>query len=36
MIEIMSGLPENVVAAIANGEVTGEDYEKVLIPAIEA
>ncbi|AAM05401.1 TPA: STAS/SEC14 domain-containing protein [Methanosarcina acetivorans] len=35
MIEIMPGLPENVVAAVANGKITGEDYEKVLIPAIE-
>ena len=35
MIEIMHGLPENVVAVIASGEVTGEDYDKMLIPAIE-
>jgi hypothetical protein len=35
MIEIMQGLPENVVAVIARGDVTGEDYDNVLIPAIE-
>jgi SpoIIAA-like len=35
MIEIMQGLQENVVAAIASGKVTGEDYDNVLIPAIE-
>ncbi|AKB75412.1 hypothetical protein MSLAZ_2151 [Methanosarcina lacustris Z-7289] len=35
MIEIIQGLPENILAVIASGKVTGEDYEKVLIPAIE-
>jgi len=35
MIEIMQGLPENVVAVIASGKVTGEDYDNVIIPAIE-
>jgi hypothetical protein len=36
MIEITSGIPENLIIATAHGKVTGEDYEKVLIPAIEA
>jgi hypothetical protein len=36
MIEISSGIPENLLIAVAHGKVTGEDYEKVLIPAIEA
>ncbi len=36
MIEIMQGLPENVVAVIANGKITSEDYDNVLIPAIES
>ncbi len=36
MIEITSGEPDNVVVAVAHGKVTGEDYEKVLVPAIEA
>ncbi|MGB9939287.1 STAS/SEC14 domain-containing protein [Methanosarcina sp.] len=35
MIEIIQGLPENVVAVSVSGEVTGEDYNNVLIPAIE-
>lgn len=35
MIEIIQGLPENVVAVSVSGEVTGEDYKNVLIPAIE-
>ncbi len=35
MIEIMQGLPENVVAVSVSGEVTGDDYKNVLIPAIE-
>jgi hypothetical protein len=36
MLEIMSGMPENVVAVAASGKVTGRDYDDVLIPAIEA
>lgn len=35
MIEIMQGLPENVVAVSVSGEVTGDDYKNVLIPAID-
>jgi SpoIIAA-like len=35
MIEIISDMPENVVAVRASGKVTGEDYDKVLIPALE-
>ena len=36
MIDVTSGTPENLIIAVAHGKVTGEDYEKVLIPAIEA
>ncbi len=35
MIEIISGMPDNVVAVSAKETVTGEDYDKVFIPAIE-
>lgn len=35
MIEIMEGMPENIVAVSAGEKVTGEDYDNVLIPAIE-
>jgi hypothetical protein len=35
MIEIIQGLPENVVAVTVSGVLTGEDYERVLVPAIE-
>lgn len=35
MIEIITGMPGNVVAAAAHGKITGEDYEKTFIPAIE-
>jgi hypothetical protein len=35
MIEIIHGLPDNVVAVNVSGEVTGEDYKNVLIPAVE-
>ena len=30
MIEIMQGLPENVIGAIYRGTVTGKDYDDVL------
>jgi phosphoserine phosphatase len=36
MIERLEGFPENVVAVAGTGQVTKEDYEKVLIPAVEA
>ncbi len=35
MIELMPDLPEHVVGLSAIGEITGEDYEQILIPAIE-
>ena len=35
MIELIAGLPEGVVGVEAKGEVTAEDYERVLIPAVE-
>ena len=34
MMEIIQGLPENVVGVTAFGTVTGEDYDNVLISAI--
>ena len=36
MIEIISNQPDNVLAFTAHGQVTAEDYESVLIPAVEA
>jgi hypothetical protein len=35
MIRVMDGLPENVLGLEAIGTVTDEDYENVLIPAVE-
>lgn len=35
MIQITSGTPDNLIIAVAHGKVTGDDYEKALIPAIE-
>lgn len=35
MVERMEALPEYVVGFTAKGEVTGADYEKVIIPAVE-
>jgi SpoIIAA-like len=35
MIEPISALPENVVGFVAEGDVTAEDYEQRLVPAIE-
>lgn len=35
MIEVLSDLPGHVVGVQASGQVTAEDYRKVLVPAIE-
>jgi hypothetical protein len=35
MMYLIQGLPDNVLGVSASGVVTGEDYEKVLIPAAE-
>ncbi len=35
MIELIRDLPDDVLGIEARGEVTGEDYEQVLIPAVE-
>ena len=36
MIEIIQGLPANVIGVRAKGRVTADDYKHVLIPAVEA
>ena len=36
MLELINGFPDDVVAITAIGEVTDEDYEAVLDPAIDA
>ena len=36
MIKLLDGFPSDVVAASATGLVTGQDYETVLIPRVEA
>lgn len=36
MIEQMTGLPDNVLGFTAKGQVTANDYETVIIPAVEA
>ncbi len=35
MIKLMNDLPDNVVGVSAEGKVSGNDYETVLIPAVE-
>ena len=35
MIEVLQGFPNNVVACVAKGHITKEDYQKVLMPKIE-
>lgn len=35
MIELLKGFPDNVVAIACHGEVTRQDYDAVLIPAVE-
>lgn len=36
MIELLPNLPDNIVGFSASGKVTADDYETVIIPAIEA
>ncbi len=36
MVEKIPDLPENVVGVTAKGTVTAQDYEAVIIPAVEA
>ena len=36
MLTLLSDLPEGVIGVEAQGEVTAEDYEQVLRPAVEA
>jgi len=35
MIELLTGLPENVIGFSAGHEITAADYESVLVPALE-
>jgi len=35
MLELIAGLPDDVLGIDAKGDVTGRDYETVLIPAVE-
>jgi hypothetical protein len=35
MIELLRGFPDNVVAIKCHGEVTRQDYDTVLVPAVE-
>lgn len=36
MITLLPNLPETIIGVAASGRVSGTDYEKVLIPAVEA
>ncbi len=36
MLELLGGIPENVVGIVASGKVTAGDYEEVLIPAVNS
>jgi len=36
MIELLPGLPDPIVGLLASGQVTAQDYESVVIPAIES
>lgn len=36
MIETLQGFPDNVIAVSCSGHVTRNDYETVLIPAVDA
>jgi hypothetical protein len=35
MTEILSGTPDGLIVAVTHEKLTGEDYESVVIPAIE-
>jgi hypothetical protein len=35
MLELIQGLPDNVLGIIGSGTITGEDYDTVLIPAMK-
>ena len=35
MLELIDGLPDNVAAFDAQGEVTEDDYQSVLIPTVD-
>ena len=34
MIKLIPDMPPNVVAFTASGQITGEDYENVIIPLV--
>ena len=36
MITLMNDLPDNVIGFTASSKVTGDDYERVLMPLVEA
>ncbi|MEZ5461886.1 STAS/SEC14 domain-containing protein [Dokdonella sp.] len=36
MIKLIAGLPEHVIGFELSGKVSAEDYEKVLMPAVDA
>jgi hypothetical protein len=35
VIEILAGFPENVIAFVARGHVSSQDYDEVLIPKVK-
>ena len=35
MIELIPAMPPNVIAFTASGQVTGEDYQEVIIPLVD-
>ncbi len=35
MLDRITDLPDNVVGVVARGELTSDDYEKVLMPAVD-
>jgi len=36
MLEILKDMPDNVVGVRASGQISGKDYDDVLIPAVES
>jgi SpoIIAA-like len=36
MLELIQDMPDNIVAVRASGQISGQDYDEVLIPAVES
>jgi hypothetical protein len=35
MMELMKGMPDNVIGIVGSGTITAENYDTILIPAMK-